>query len=370
MVRFEKVVKKYDDGHVAVKEVDLHVKAGEFICFIGPSGCGKTTTLKMVNRLITPTDGTVYVNGEDIMKVKPVELRRKIGYVIQQIGLFPHMTIRENIEVVPRLLGWSKSKRENRVNELLQLVNMDPEIYAERYPNELSGGQQQRIGVLRALAVEPPLILMDEPFGALDPITRESLQDEFKRLQRKLKKTILFVTHDMEEALKLADRIVIMKDGEIVQAASPEELLRKPANEFVSSFIGKHRLESGLDSVSDIMVKPITVYPHTGIAESVHLMRRHRVNSLIVVDEDNRIQGRVTVDRLQDKPKGKSIADVLEPIVPTIPRGASAKEAFDQIKEGRMDFLAVVDGKKLVGLVTRTSMVDALASVVWGEDEE
>ena len=227
--------------HTVIDSLNLHIKEGQLVVLIGPSGCGKTTTLQLINRLIMPTRGEIIVNGQNIQTVDPVELRRKIGYVIQEIGLFPHMTIKQNIEIVPKLLGWDVEKRSARTAELIQRVNMD-ERHLMRYPSELSGGQQQRIGLLRALAAEPPIILMDEPFGALDPITREALQDEIVSLQKRLKKTIVFVTHDMDEAIKIADRIVLMKDGKIVQAAAPEELLSDPANEFVERFIGRHRL--------------------------------------------------------------------------------------------------------------------------------
>lgn len=210
MLTLENVSKTYKGGKKAVNNVNLKIAKGEFICFIGPSGCGKTTTMKMINRLIEPSAGKIFIDGENIMDQDPVELRRKIGYVIQQIGLFPHMTIQQNISLVPKLLKWPEQQRKERARELLKLVDMGPE-YVDRYPHELSGGQQQRIGVLRALAAEPPLILMDEPFGALDPITRDSLQEEFKKLQKTLHKTIVFVTHDMDEAIKLADRIVILK---------------------------------------------------------------------------------------------------------------------------------------------------------------
>lgn len=257
MLKFNHVTKIYEGGTKAVNDLDLHIKKGEFVVFIGPSGCGKTTTMKMVNRLHDVTEGKIYVEGEDIYDKDVVELRRSIGYVIQQIGLFPHMTIAENIALVPKLLGWPTDKRFERAEELLQLVQMGPE-YLNRYPDELSGGQQQRIGVLRALAADPPLILMDEPFGALDPITKDSLQDEFKQLQQDLGKTIVFVTHDMDEAIKLADRIVIMRAGEIVQVDTPDEILRNPANEFVQEFIGKHRLITSrptLRTVSQIMNK-------------------------------------------------------------------------------------------------------------------
>lgn len=239
MVRFENVSMAYGE-HQVLHALNLQINEGQLAVLIGPSGCGKTTTLQLINRLITPTEGTVYVDGKDISTEDPVELRRSIGYVIQEIGLFPHMTIRQNIEIVPKLLGWDEPRRLARTKELLKLVNIE-ERYLDSYPAKLSGGQQQRIGLLRALAAEPPIILMDEPFGALDPITRESLQDEIMVLQKKLRKTIIFVTHDMDEALKIADVIILMKDGVIHQAASPEELLNDPADDFVSNFIGRHR---------------------------------------------------------------------------------------------------------------------------------
>lgn len=240
MVRFENVSMAYGENEV-LKNLNLHIEEGQLVVLIGPSGCGKTTTLQLINRLLKAAEGKVYVNGKDISQSDPVELRRGIGYVIQEIGLFPHMTIRQNIEIVPKLLGWDAKRRSERSQELIKLVNMDAR-YLDSYPEELSGGQQQRIGLLRALAAEPPIILMDEPFGALDPITRDALQDEIMALQKKLKKTIVFVTHDMDEALKIADVIVLMKDGEVVQAASPAEMIRNPANEFVEKFIGSHRM--------------------------------------------------------------------------------------------------------------------------------
>jgi osmoprotectant transport system ATP-binding protein len=223
LIQFENVSKHYGNN-VVVDRLNLDVEQGNLVTLIGASGCGKTTTLKMVNRIIEPTSGKIVVNGENVLKQDPVQLRRGIGYVIQQIGLFPNMTISENITVVGQLLGWSKSRMLSRAEELLSLVDMEPATYMNRYPNELSGGQQQRIGVLRALAADPEIILMDEPFGALDPITRDQLQNEFKTLQTQLHKTILFVTHDMDEALKMADTIVLMRDGKLVQAASPEDI--------------------------------------------------------------------------------------------------------------------------------------------------
>ena len=302
MVRFENVSKVYPDGTKAVQELNLHIARGEFVCLIGPSGCGKTTTMKMINRLHEATSGKIYVDGRDISTVNPVELRRNIGYVIQQVGLFPHLTIAQNIELVPRLLGWDRARRDRRVDELLEMVGLDPAVYRDRYPRELSGGQQQRVGVLRALAAEPDLILMDEPFGALDPITRETLQDELKRLQAKLKKTVVFVTHDMDEALKLADRIVVMKEGRIHQVASPEELLRNPKDEFVEQFVGRHRMVAPAESltVGEIMIQdPVSARPDYGLAEAVATMRKRRVNSVLVVDEDGKLLGLVTARAIE-----------------------------------------------------------------------
>ncbi|NJC73660.1 betaine/proline/choline family ABC transporter ATP-binding protein [Planosporangium thailandense] len=223
----------------AVENVDLDVAAGELVVFVGPSGCGKTTTMKMINRLIEPTSGSIRIDGRDVLAMQPDQLRRHIGYVIQQIGLFPHMTIAQNIGIVPNLLKWPKKKVAERVDHLLHLVGLDPTVHARRYPRQLSGGQQQRIGVARALAADPPVMLMDEPFGATDPITRLRLQDEFLRLQRELRKTIIFVTHDFEEAIKLGDRIAVLRErSHIAQYDTPANILARPADEYVASFVG------------------------------------------------------------------------------------------------------------------------------------
>lgn len=242
MVRFEHVTKIYEGENKAVDDLSLEISEGELVVFIGPSGCGKTTTLKMVNRLEDVTSGTIYVNGRDIDKVNPVKLRRDIGYVIQSIGLMPHMSVAENIATVPKLLGWPGKKIRSRVDELLEMAKLPPKKYRWRFPDQLSGGQRQRVGVLRALAADPPVILMDEPFGALDPISRNVLQEELLELQKKVQKTIIFVTHDMDEALKMADRIVLMRQGRIEQLGTPGELQNNPATEFVRNFIGEDRL--------------------------------------------------------------------------------------------------------------------------------
>lgn len=372
MIKFEQVSKIYGKNEV-VKKIDLHVRQGEFLVLIGPSGCGKTTTLKMINRLVEPTSGRILVRGQNIMDMNPVMLRREIGYVIQQIGLFPNMTIEENVNLVPRLLGWDKERMSERVRELLELVDMDPDLYARRYPNELSGGQQQRIGVLRALAAEPSIILMDEPFGALDPITRENLQDEFKNLQSKLHKTIVFVTHDMDEALKLADRIAIMKDGHIVQLDTPEMILRKPKDEFVLEFIGKHRAAGNeLETVESIMrPNPVVIEPDRGVSEALALMKRKGVNTVLVVEKDRRLIGALSIQKLdRNRKKALVVRDLADIDLPVVAAGSPAREAFDILTDRKLEYLPVVnENGVLLGLVTRTSMVNALASVVWGEEE-
>ncbi len=242
MVRFDHVTKIYEGENKAVDDLSLEIQEGELVVFIGPSGCGKTTSLKMVNRLESVTSGSIYVNGRDINKVNPVKLRRDIGYVIQSIGLLPHMSVADNIGIVPKLLGWPAKKIQNRVDELMEMAKLPPAKYRWRLPDQLSGGQKQRVGVLRALAADPPVILMDEPFGALDPISRNVLQEELVELQKKVQKTIIFVTHDMDEALKMADRVVLMRQGRIEQLGTPAELQNSPATEFVRNFIGEDRL--------------------------------------------------------------------------------------------------------------------------------
>jgi len=239
LITFREVTKTYEDGTTAVQDFSLDIHKGEFFVLIGPSGCGKTTTLKMINRLHTVSDGDILIDGKSINEHNIHELRWNIGYVLQQIALFPHMTIEENIAIVPELKAWKKEDIKKRVEELLELVGLDPTIYKKRKPSELSGGQQQRVGVARALAADPPIILMDEPFSALDPLSREQLQQDFLKLKEKIQKTIVFVTHDMNEALTLGDRICLMKDGEMVQVGTPEEFLKHPKNDFVKSFIGR-----------------------------------------------------------------------------------------------------------------------------------
>ncbi|WP_458204497.1 ABC transporter ATP-binding protein [Haladaptatus sp. NG-SE-30] len=249
MITFENVSKVYDDQTVAVEDVSFDIPAGETVTIVGPSGCGKTTTMKMINGLIEPTEGSILIDGTPLAERDPIEHRRNIGYVIQDIGLFTHMTIRENIGIVPDISGWDDERIDDRVDELVDLVRLPPSV-TDNYPSELSGGQQQRVGVARALAAHPDILLMDEPFGALDPITREQLQDEFLEIQRELDVTIAFVTHDIDEALKMGDHVAVMYNGELVQFDTPQDLLSNPENEFVEEFIGEDRLLRRLQTVT------------------------------------------------------------------------------------------------------------------------
>ncbi|MBM7646755.1 osmoprotectant transport system ATP-binding protein [Scopulibacillus daqui] len=307
MIRFEKVTKKYTDGATAVKSLDLTIEKGEFFVFIGPSGCGKTTTLKMINRLIDLTEGTIYINNKKISDYDIHELRWNIGYVLQQIALFPHMTIEENISIVPELKKWKRGKIRQRVDELLDMVGLDPDTYRSRKPSELSGGQQQRIGVIRALAADPEIILMDEPFSALDPISREKLQKDILDLQKRIKKTIIFVTHDMQEALTLGDRICLMRKGEIAQLGTPQAFIENPANEFVDEFIGSHAfnekinllnkqttLEDVLNKIPSYDLSTRHVEPLSSRTHLEESLQRLAIEDAIPVEKDGDIIGTIT----------------------------------------------------------------------------
>ena len=325
----------------------------------------------MINRLIQPDSGHIYINEQDIASVNPYELRRHTGYVIQQIGLFPNMTVAQNICVVPNLLKYPKEKLGPLVRSLLEMVGMPYEHYANKYPSEMSGGQQQRIGILRALAASPPVVLMDEPFSALDPLTRRSLQQEVKNLQQKLKKTIVFVTHDMEEALDLADVIVFLDHGKIVQMAPPEEMLAHPATEQVENFLGKFlNVSPNSDlTVADFMrTDAITVSQDKGIHECVSRMQRHNVDTLLVVDEDGHYQGTVSIADIR---LIGHVVDRIEPLVrcttPTVHVEDDAKSCFDQLIASGMPYLVVLDNNDTVaGIITKTSMASAMAEHLWG----
>lgn len=374
MIKFENVTKTYDGGFQAVKSVNFEINEGELLVLIGPSGSGKSTTMKMINRIIPHTSGTVSIDGKDIKTYKEAELRRNIGYVIQQIGLFPHYTIEKNIAIVPQLKGWAKKDITPRVKELLELVGLDPEIHATRYPKELSGGQQQRVGIARALASNPDIILMDEPFSALDPITREQLQAELLTLHKKLKKTIVFVTHDMDEALKMGDRIAIMKDGNLLQLDTPEKLLHEPAHGFVDEFIGKHRIIQNpeLMPITEIMSETMVTSPPSRSPEkALALIRQRKITNLIIRDDDKTLLGIVSAyDLIKKLDDIETIDDVMVPATPVLLDTATAKDAIVMIDDAPFGMIPVIDqDDKLVGLVTRGSLLSAMSSQ-WTETEE
>jgi osmoprotectant transport system ATP-binding protein len=348
MIRLEKLTKAYPGGgRPAVDELTLDIPAGEIVVLVGPSGCGKTTTMKMINRIIEPTSGRIVLDGEDVTRADPDQLRRRIGYVIQQIGLFPHKTIAENIGTVPRVLGWDKRRIAERVDELLETVRMDPAAYRDRYPKELSGGQRQRVGVARALAADPEVMLMDEPFGAIDPITRDRLQNEFLRLQAEVRKTIVFVTHDIDEAIKMGDRIAILREGsEVVQYDIPETILTSPADDFVADFIGSgaslKRL--GLSRVRDIELgRWPTVVEGSSSAEAQQVLRGSGRTALLLLDRQGRPLrwlGDVDLARADGRPLdriGMPLEAVVEP-------QATLSDALNELITARYSIATVVDG--------------------------
>ncbi|SFD88899.1 osmoprotectant transport system ATP-binding protein [Lentibacillus persicus] len=304
MIQLQNVNKTYDDGFEALKDINLEFQEEKINVLIGPSGCGKTTTMKLLNRLTDHTSGEILMNGKNIKEIDPIELRRQMGYVIQNIGLFPHMTIYDNVAAVPKLLKWDKKTIKQKVDALLNMVNLDPEIYRTRYPSELSGGQQQRIGVIRALAAEPDTILMDEPFSALDPISREQLQDELVHLQQEINKTIVFVTHDMDEAIKIADQIILMEDGNIVQKGTPNELVTNPVNDFVKDFIGTKRLKNNqsMPQLSSIKKAFPSITKSKPVEDAIKIMVEKQISYLPVVEEDNKYKGIINLyDALSHK---------------------------------------------------------------------
>ena len=370
MIQFEHVSKSYGKTPI-LKDLNFTIPDGQFVVLIGPSGCGKTTTLKTINRLIDIDEGTISIDGKDIRSSDKVELRRHIGYVIQQIGLFPNMTVAQNICVVPKLLKYSKEQCDQIVRDMLAMVEMPYEQYANKYPSEMSGGQQQRIGILRALAASPPIVLMDEPFSALDPMTRRSLQQEVKGLQQKLHKTFIFVTHDMAEALDLADVIIFMDHGNIVQMAPPEEMLAHPASgqiqDFLGNFIDTHAQKEL--TAADFMRSGVsTVSARRGVNECVSKMQRRNVDTLIVVDDQDRYQGTVSIADIR---LTGHVVKTIEPLIrcntPTVHTGDSAKDCFDLLISSGAPYLIVLnEEEKVDGIITKTSMTSAMAEQLWG----
>ncbi|MGV8981774.1 ABC transporter ATP-binding protein [Clostridium sp.] len=374
MLEFKNITKVFKNQTV-IKNISFTVNEGEFVVIVGQSGCGKTTTLKMINKLISPTSGHIYVEGKDILKEDTIKLRRKMGYVIQQTGLLPHMTVGENIGLIPRLEKWPEDKIVKRTNELFKMVGMDPEKYVDRYPCELSGGQQQRIGVARAWATNPDIILMDEPFSALDPITRNQLQDELFNLQKEFKKTIIFVTHDMDEALKLGDRICIMKDGNILQFDTPEEILNNPANDFVEEFIGKNRIwqQPGFIKAKDIMITdPITISGNRTVVQALEIMKSNSVDSLLVVNKESKIEGIVTIkDIIRNYIGSLKINTIMGKGIKTVNLNDSLVDILELIDELQIGYVPVIDDNlKLAGLITESSLLIVLSNQYINQEVE
>jgi osmoprotectant transport system ATP-binding protein len=357
VVEFRDVTKVYDDGTKALDHLSLTINKGEFVVFIGPSGCGKTTSLKMINHLETPTEGTVVVDGQDVTATDPVKLRRGIGYVIQEIGLMPHLTVGENIATVPHLLGWKRTRKRHRVDELLELSGLEPKVYRNRLPAQLSGGQQQRIGVLRALAADPDVVLMDEPFGALDPITKGKLQQELLELQQRVQKTIIFVTHDIDEALKLGDRIVLMRRGRIEQLGTPDELQNEPINEFVRNFIGEDRLsqispEGPIDTL--IEEAPLAVRPDTDPSALLERLEELSRETAQITDGKGRWQGMVYLSDLLDaeRRKATSIEGLGRRDRKLVVPDATVRDAAELLVDLDAPVPVIDEAGSLVGVVT------------------
>ena len=366
MIEIKNIVKTAGEK-VILDDISLTIESGSFVVLIGPSGCGKTTTLKLLNKLIEPTSGEIYIDGKPISKEDPIKLRRNIGYVIQNIGLFPHLTIKENIELIPKLKG---DKSEEEISEtterLVKMVGLDPDEFLYKYPTELSGGQQQRIGVIRAIATDADIILMDEPFSALDPITRTQLQEWLYELQQELKKTIIFVTHDMDEALKLADKICIMQGGKIQQYDTAENLLKHPANSFVKDFIGSDRLWSAPEYIKakDIMIKdPVKAIETRTVIQAMEIMRTNKVDSILVTDKNNLLVGILTIKELrQNGIQDYYIYKVMNQDPLFIYEDCNLIEILNIMNNQNVGHIPVVskDGQ-LVGLITRSSLLSVLS---------
>lgn len=362
MIKFENITKKYTNTKIpAVDNLNLHIKEGEICILVGPSGCGKTTTMKMVNKLIEPTSGNIYINGENIKDQNPVQLRRNIGYVIQNIGLFPHMTIAENIATVPKEKNWDKDRINARVDELLELMELNPATYRNRKPSNLSGGQRQRVGVARALAADPPVMLMDEPFGALDPITRSKLQNEFLHIQDKIKKTIIFVTHDIDEAIKMGDRIVVMRQGEIVQQGTPDDILTTPSDEFVENLVGGNRSIKRLNLIrcEEIMHNAFSVKMNTPISEAISIMNQNGLKTIALTDE-KKLNGFI---RLKDiEGKGGSAGGFKRESEVTVEERMSLNDALSEmLRIGQRYIYVINEEEHLKGWIGINDILNAVS---------
>ncbi|AVQ45472.1 betaine/proline/choline family ABC transporter ATP-binding protein [Clostridium botulinum] len=366
IIEFKNIKKSYKDI-IVIENFNLEIEKGNLVVLIGSSGSGKTTLLKMINRLIESTAGEILVNGKNIKEMDPIKLRRSIGYVIQQTGLFPHLTVKENVEIIPKLMGKSREEIDKKTNELLSMVGLDPEKYMDRYPVELSGGQQQRVGVARAFATDAEIILMDEPFSALDPITRTELQEELFNIQKEYRKTIVFVTHDMDEALNLADKICILKDGKLLQYDTPENILKNPAGEYVEEFVGKNKIWTKPEMIraEDVMItNPVTVTPRRNLLQAREIMRDKKVDSLLVIDKERNLLGYIKLEDIQKiKEKDKLVEEVMNKEPKYVLEDTSLPELLDKFNNLKRGYLPVRDSEgKLLGLITRSSLISVLSS--------
>ncbi|WP_432262451.1 ABC transporter ATP-binding protein [Cupriavidus sp. TMH.W2] len=364
MIKLSNVTKRYDGASGPVVDgINMEVGAGEICVLLGPSGCGKTTTLKTINRLIQPTSGKIYLEGRDTDEFDVVELRRRIGYVIQQIGLFPNMTVEENICVVPHLLGWDKAKARRRAAELLEIVALDPAIYLTRYPKDLSGGQAQRVGVARALATDPAVMLMDEPFGAIDPINREMIQDEFLRIQQQVKKTIIFVSHDIDEAVKMADKIAIFRAGRIEQFDTPDNILARPASPFIAGFVGADRALKRLRLIragDALSARKCAVRVGDSSARAKAVMAEHGVEQIVLLDAADKPQGYFTAAQLQAVEGALSAAHAM-PVRSTANPDDDLRAVVSSMFASGASWLPTVDDDgRFVGYVSQAHIVDLL----------
>ena len=372
MIELQDISKTYPGEKTpAVDNLSLKVNKGEICVLVGPSGCGKTTTLKMINRLIEPSSGKIFINGKDAIEQNPNELRQDIGYVIQDIGLFPHMTVAENIATVPKLKDWEQSEIDQRVDELLKLIGLDPENTKDNYPAQLSGGQKQRIGVARAMAVDPPIMLMDEPFAAVDPITRTQLQNEFLSLQKKIQKTICFVTHDIDEAIKMGDKIAILNQGKLVQYDTPENILFNPKNEFVEDFVGSDRSLKVLNllKVNEIMKENIPTATTDSSAEEVlEKINVSRQSYILIIDKEEKLVGYVNKERIKNN-KDKNWKDNIK-FSQVISSDASLIDALTRLIQNNQSILPVTsDENNLIGIVRLEDIQDRIADSYQAEAE-
>lgn len=371
MIEIKNITKSFKNN-VVLNNINISIKKGELFVLIGASGCGKTTLLKMINKLIKPTSGDILINGKSIYEQDTIKLRRNIGYVIQQTGLFPHMTVRENIELISKLEGQDSDSLLPKTERLLNMVDLPPDKYMDRYPSELSGGQLQRVGVARAFATDSDVILMDEPFSALDPITRADLQDQLFEIQQDLKKTILFVTHDMDEAIKLASRICILKSGNILQLDTPYEILKNPADEYIEGFIGTNKFWSSPEFIKakDVMIdNPVVGKGKHNILQAIRTMRKEGVDGLIIVDKENVFKGLVRLNTLQTiEEKETLIEDILVKDSPVVTTEESFYNIMEIFNTQNVSYIPVLDdNNKLQGLITKSSLLSVLSNQIFEE---